>query len=173
MTVYSKPCVKLSAKMMFLDIMIGYFIPDLFGWFFLVFVITLETFLLRKLLGNGKIELKTLLFLVTVANILTTIIGYGIGELMNLDYRSHIGHLINITPIYFYGGEYMFREAIYIYVISFLATMIFETLILYFGLKKHGLRLKEIFRKSLVINSLSYFIGLIIICVYFTCFQIK
>ena len=152
--------------MILLDVIVGYFIPDLFGWFFLVFVISIETLILRKLLKNLKVELKTLLILVVIANFLTTLIGYGIGELIHLDYKTHIGHLINLIPIDYYRGEYMFGRAIFIFIASFLTTMIFETLILHFGFKKHNLRLNETLKISMKVNLSSYFTGLIIICIY-------
>ena len=152
--------------MIILDVIVGYFMPDLFGWLFLGFVVILESFILLRLIRNQNIKLKTVLFLVITANLLTTILGYIIGEMANIDYRHHLGHLINNIPIDYYRGEYMFGRGVFIFIASFVTTMIFETLILYLGLKKYDFRIKEIALKSLIINLSSYLIGLVIIVLY-------
>ena len=150
--------------MIVLDIPIGYFIPELFGWLFLVFVIILETFLLSKLLKKYKI--KTVLVLVIAANLLTTLFGYVYGEVTDLDIKSHLGHVINLVPFDYHNYKYSFGRVSTIYIASFMGTMILETLLFYVGLKRYGLKFKEVALKSLIINLASYFVGLIIIVLY-------
>ena len=94
--------------MIIIDIPIGYFIPELFGWLFLVFVIILESLLLRYLLKKHKIKFKAVLVLVIIANLFTTLFGYVYGELTDLDIKGHLGHVINLVPFDYYNYKYSF-----------------------------------------------------------------
>ena len=151
--------------MILADFAIGYFIPDLFGWLFLVVVIALETLLLKKLLNKSDSTFTSLLSLVVLANLITTFAGYGVGELLTLD-ETKLGHLINIVPISRYRGEYFYGMAIIVYVASFLCTMVFETLVFFLGLKNHQLGFKKTLRTSLILNLASYGLGIVIIALY-------
>jgi hypothetical protein len=151
---------------MIADIVIGYFIPGIFGWIFLGVVVFLESYLLQKRLTKFEIASSRIVFLVLIANILTTLVGYGLGELLSLNTKERLGHLINIIPIEYYYGESNYSTGIVIFIASFIGTMLLETLTLFIGLRSANLSFKSIFQKSLLINVASYLLALLILVGY-------
>lgn len=151
---------------MIADIVIGYFIPGIFGWIFLGIVILLESYLLNRRLSHNHSTPSKIIFLVLIANILTTLVGYGFGELFSFDNEEQWGHIINTIPINYYYGESNYSTGIFIFILSFIGTMLLETLTLYLGLRSPNLSFKSILQVSIFINATSYLLALMVLIGY-------
>ena len=71
-----------------------------------------------------------------IANSTTTLFGFGIGQLILKDTNSLFGHLVNWGPIDYYLGELRLDRTVYIFIFSFILTLVFETIIYILTLKK-------------------------------------
>lgn len=151
--------------MLLADIIVGYFVPNLIGWFFFIAVVLIEGALISKTLHktySNKEAYKTSL----IANLITTLIGFILGQTLVYDAHSFFGHIINWIPVDYYRGSVRPARTLAIFVLSFLLTLVFETLILIFRLKKHNLSKKEVFRISLRVNAMTYALSGVVLLIF-------
>lgn len=139
-------------NMILLDIVIGYYLPSLFGWAFLVFVLAAESFLLSKYLKKYWVD-KNIFTSVIISNLITTIIGY-----LLLGEESGFGLLLNWIPIEYYGGKMLVKGLILLLTITFIGSLIVETLSNWIFLRRL-FTFKKIFLGTLWINIFTYIIG--------------
>ena len=145
--------------MILLDIIIGHYLPSLFGWIFLVFVLATESFLLSKYLTKSWTD-KTIFTSVIVSNLITTIIGYFLfGE------ERGGGHLLNWISIDQYQGDIMIGWILFIFILTFIGSVIVETLANWVLLRKL-FTFKKILLGTLWINVFTYLVGGLTIWLY-------
>ena len=145
--------------MILLDIIVGYYLPSLFGWFFLCFVLLTESLVLAKYLKKAWFDRKVYLS-VYLSNAITTIIGF-----ILLDKENHGGHLLSWIPVDHYQGDIRIDRTIFLFIISFIGTVIVETLFNIMLLRKHDSKRKISFG-TLLVNAITYTIGAIVILIY-------
>jgi hypothetical protein len=151
--------------MTLIDVIAGRFLPSLFGWIFLVFVIVSEGLLLSKYLTkkwrNDKIYQS-----VCISNLITTAIGYCL-----LDHEKIGGHLLNWVPVDYYRGNVELGRTIFIFILSFIGSVLIEALcnmIMLKNLKSN----KEIFKGTFWVNAFTYTVGAIVIFIYNFCYPL-
>ena len=146
--------------MISLDIIVGHYFPSLFGWFFLIFVLSAESLLLTKYLKKIWYNRK-IYFSVILSNVITTIIGF-----ILLDEEKIGGHLLNWTPVNYHWGKIVYIDrTIFLFIYSFIGTLIVETLINTIVLGKIENK-KRIFYGTFFVNVFTYVIGAFIILLY-------
>jgi hypothetical protein len=79
--------------MISLDVIVGYYLPSLIGWAFLVFVLVSEGILLSRYLVKKWYD-NTIFLSIMASNFITTIVGF-----ILLDEKNSGGHLLNWIPI--------------------------------------------------------------------------
>lgn len=142
-----------------LDIIVGYYLPSIMGWVFLFLVLIAESILLSKYLIKFTFN-KKIYFSAIVSNLITTIIGYVI-----LDHENNGGHLLNWIPIDHYHENIRLDRTLFIFIISFIGTVIIETLINLIVLKQINNK-KKIIYGTLLVNALTYLLGGFVILLY-------
>lgn len=145
--------------MILLDIMVGHFLPNTFGWTFLVFVLATESPLLSKYLTKKWVD-KRIFTSVTVSNLITTLIGYFL-----LNEESSGGHLLNWIPVYYYHGDIRIDRTILLFISTFIGSVIIEGLFNVITLKR-DFAFKKIFLGTLWVNMFTYLAGGLTILLY-------
>ena len=138
-----------------LDVIAGYFLPGLYGWIFLVFVLISEGFILSKRLNVGRFEKKYYLS-AGISNLVTTLIGY-----LVLDDDTKGGHLLTWIPIEEYQGKLLIEQTIFLFFASFLGSVLIEIISnrLILGKSNTG---GAISRATLLANIFTYTVAAII-----------
>jgi hypothetical protein len=145
--------------MISLDIIVGYYLPSLFGWAFLGFVLISECLLLSRYLEKKWYD-KTVFLSIIASNVLTTIIGF-----ILLDEKNSGGHLLNWIPVDVYHGDIRIARTIFLFISSFIATVIIEALLNWAVLRKAKSK-KQLLYGTLIVNAFTYIIGAMVIFVY-------
>lgn len=145
--------------MITLDIIVGHFLPSLFGWFFLVFVLATESLFLSKYLTKYW-QNKKIITSVLTANLITTIVGFFL-----LDTEKSGGHLLNWIPVDQYNGSIRLDRTMVLFVSSFIGTILIEALFNLILLKKQFTP-KRIILGTILVNTFTYAIAGITILLY-------
>ena len=144
--------------MISLDIIAGIYLPNLWAWIFLIFVLIAEALILTLYLRREIFD-KRIYYSILISNTTTTIIGY-----IFFDVNENGGHLFNWIPIYTYH-RVLWEQTLLVIVVSFIATTILEaTLNLIILMKKH--KKSDILKGTIWVNLVTYIIGAIIILGY-------
>ncbi|WP_298146315.1 hypothetical protein [Flavobacterium sp.] len=146
-------------QMILLDILVGQFLPSLFGWTFLVFVLITESFLLSKYLTKSWRH-KTIFTTVIVSNVITTIIGY-----LLLDEESGGGHLLNWIPVDHYHGDIRLDRTLFLFISTFIGSVIVEGLFNILVIKRY-FAVKKIILGTVLVNMFTYLAGGLTILIY-------
>lgn len=145
--------------MISLDIIVGHFLPSMFGWAFFVFVLATESFLLSKYLikewGDKKIFVS-----VIASNLITTIIGYFL-----LDEKSSGGHLLNWIPVDHYHGNIRIDRTLFLFISTFIGSVVIEAIFNILILKRH-FAIKKILSGTFWVNVFTYIVGGLTILLY-------
>lgn len=141
------------------DVIAGFFLPGLFGWFFLFFVLISESLLLSKYLTKTWLS-KNVFVSVIVANLITTVIGYFL-----LDVEKNGGHLLNWIPVYYYHGNVRIGPTSSLFLLSFMMSAIIEGLVNWVMLKKHFAP-KKVLSGTFLANLFTYIAGAVIMLAY-------
>ena len=143
----------------FLDVIAGYFLPDVYGWIFLVFVLISEGFILSKWLNQGYFHEKYYLSAV-VSNLVTTLVGYlAFGD------GNRGGHLLAWIPMEEYHGKVLIGPAVLWFVACFLSSVLVEIFLNRLILGKSN-TVRAIFFATLVANIFTYAVAAIVFCVF-------
>lgn len=138
--------------MILLDVIVGYYMPTVYGWIFLLLVLFIETLILSKFLKGAWNDL-TIWKSVIISNTITTIIGYFI-----FDERHRAGYLLNWPPIYEYHGSVDLYTVKAIFIVSFIVSTVVETGFNLFILRK-SYSLSLIVGGTVLINFTTYAIA--------------
>lgn len=138
--------------MITLDIIAGHFLPSLFGWIFLLFVLATESLFLSKYLTKYW-QNKKIITTVVTANLITTIVGFFL-----LDTEKTGGHLLNWIPVDQYNGSIRLDRTMVLFVSSFIGTILIEALFNLILLKKQ-FNPKRIIWGTIFVNAFTYAIA--------------
>ncbi len=146
--------------MILLDVIVGYYMPHLYGWIFLMIVLLIESIILSKFLAGNWYN-KSIAISVIISNIITTIIGYVIFD------RDHTGgYLLNWVPIYDDHGSIIFYTASAIFITSFIVSAIVETSYNLFALRKRYLK-TQLIGGTILVNFTTYALAGLIFWLYY------
>ena len=146
--------------MKLLDVVIGNYLPSLFGWLFLVFVLAAESLLLSKYLAKTWVN-KRIFLTVIISNIITTIIGF---FMFDQEGGTSV-HLLSWIPTEYYGGHLLIKSMISMFIFSFILSVIIEAIFNLLMLKK-DYRKKKIMLGTTWVNLFTYAVGGLIIFLF-------
>lgn len=138
---------------------VAYFLPGTFGWFFLIFVLAAESMLLSKYLTNKMVD-NRIVMSVIVSNIVTTIIGYVL-----FDKQNSGGHLLNWIPVDYYGNHVLMSRTVFMLVSTYIGSVVIESFVNVLILKKY-FTIKKIFSGTSLVNLVTYIVAGVIIFLY-------
>jgi hypothetical protein len=145
-------------KMILLDVIIGYYIPKIFGWIFLIVVIFIEGFLFSKLLCKHWFN-KLIFKSITIANVLTSLAGLIIGYILNClslyDNHAYGGYLLNWIPIDTHCNNLLLNRTIPFFLVSFALTVIVNSIINILMLRSIA-KARKIFLLTLIANIITF-----------------
>ena len=132
-----------------IDVIVGNYIPNTFGWLFLIVVLIVESLLLSIILNKALFNKKTTLAVV-ISNLATSLIGFII-----FDQERNGGYLLSWIPINEYHGELRTHETVKLYFYCLALTLVFELIINYIILKKQH-SLFKIALGTIIVNVVTY-----------------
>lgn len=139
------------------DVIVAYYIPSLFGWLFLLFVIVVESTAYTYYLDKHYYK-KSIFISVLVANIVTTIIGFFI-----FPHGYAGGSFLNWIPVSASKGRDFIDFGLFVF--SFLLTIIVEAIVNVLVLRKMKEN-KRVIIGTLIINVLTYTVAAVILISY-------
>lgn len=150
--------------MTILDVSFGIFafLPQ--GWIFMVFVIFCECYLVSKLLTTKWIN-KSIYWVVAGSNITSGLIGIITTMILNGGWYLVVWFpWVSSNEINIHSKESL-RALIIFYLVAFIVSIIIETIINLFFLKKNYL-IKKIIWTTVIANIVTYLVGTIILYSY-------
>jgi hypothetical protein len=141
--------------MILLDAVLPFFLPAFLGWFFLLFVLIIESSLLSIYLRK-KWYVKKIFITVIFSNFASTLIGYILFNFKNhFDLKNPYNILMSWIPVDTYWWQIFIDRTIIVFFITFFITIFIETPINTFVFRKEEKILKMIFG-TIFINIITY-----------------
>lgn len=141
-------------KMIVIDIIVGHFLPSIFGWIFLIVVMGVESLLLSHYLSKNFI-VKKIHTAILVSNLITAVIGS-----ILLDPKNIGGQLLNWIPIDQYHGNIRLDRTYLCFISSYLGSAVVESIV-HILILKNSFPIKRIILGTVYVNSLTYILAAI------------